>query len=608
MVTRTPALLAPSLLVMLFGCSGQPGGLPQSEVVVTNADQALRPPSGGELVVIPAGRFVMGDVAGRADETAHEVGVSSFLMDRHPVTQQMYETVTDANPSKRQAKDHPVERTQWVDAARYCNKCSLLDGLTPCYDLETWQCDFKADGYRLPTEAEWEYACRAGSQTQYYFGDDDAELAKYAWCKPGSRGRSHPVGEKRANACGLFDMHGNVWEWCHDYYSATYYAESPSHDPRGPSTGKQRVLRGGAWNANVEKCRAAFRFQEFPVFTDACFGSDSYGFRRVRNIAAAPRNKSLVRSTPSPVEQPRQAAAVQPPPTGSSSQATSSEVTAREAASQEVAAARTGSLDASRLKGTLIFVSDRSGALDLWKMHASGRHLKQLTNDSHPDADPRFSPDGQRIIYTSLRDGFPEIWMINRDASMPVRITDGSQAAWSPDGDSIIFVRDDQAFIRALETGVERRVTPENWQRCGVPTWSPDGKQVAVASRHLGNIGIFVLNLENQQHSQLLTEEPCCTPQWSHDGKRVIFQTVQGHIHELDIESRTEEQLTFGADIQHDARYSPDGSLLVFCRAPTSQGPWQLCLVDLDSDDLDTVQITDVGSNRLPDWHPLEDE
>jgi Tol biopolymer transport system component len=83
---------------------------------------------------------------------------------------------------------------------------------------------------------------------------------------------------------------------------------------------------------------------------------------------------------------------------------------------------------------------------------------------------------------------------------------------------------------------------------------------------------------------------------------------VQGHIHELDIESRTEEQLTFGADIQHDARYSPDGSLLVFCRAPTSQGPWQLCLVDLDSDDLDTVQITDVGSNRLPDWHPLEDE
>ena len=198
--------------------------------------------------------------------------------------------------------------------------------------------------------------------------------------------------------------------------------------------------------------------------------------------------------------------------------------------------------------------------------------------------------------------------MINRDASMPVRITDGSQAAWSPDGDSIIFVRDDQAFIRALETGVERRVTPENWQRCGVPTWSPDGKQVAVASRHLGNIGIFVLNLENQQHSQLLTEEPCCTPQWSHDGKRVIFQTVQGHIHELDIESRTEEQLTFGADIQHDARYSPDGSLLVFCRAPTSQGPWQLCLVDLDSDDLDTVQITDVGSNRLPDWHPLEDE
>ena len=606
MVTRKLCLLAAAWLpVVLFGCSGRPGVRQEADVENTSEDDTLRPPSGGNLVVIPPGQFLMGDADGRADETAHEVQVSSFYMDRFPVTQEMFETVTGSNPSKRQAKDHPVERTQWVDAVRFCNQCSQLEGLEPCYNLETWECDFTANGYRLPTEAEWEYACRAGSQTRYFFGDDQQELAKYAWCKPHSRGRSHPVGEKRANPWGLFDMHGNVWQWCNDYYSETYFAESPSSDPRGPATGKQRVLRGGAWNANADKCRAASRFREFPVFTDACFGSDSYGFRRVRNVAASAADQRVVRSTPKQDDQDQHL-----PHAPLDSQQPADESSQADAASNEASAERappSQGISKDRLEGTLVFVSDRSGNLDLWQMHATGSNFKQLTNDSHPDADPRFSPDGQHIMYTTLRDGFPEVWLMDRDGSHPRRLTEGSQASWSPDGESIIFVRDDQAFIRSLRTEHEKRVTPESWQRCGVPTWSPDGKQVAVASRHLENIGIFVFTLDSDQHSQLRTEEPCCTPQWSADGARMIFQTVQGHIHELDTASGTEEQLTFGADIQHEGRYSPDGSLLVFCRAPTSDGPWQLCLVDLDSDDLDTMQLTTEGSNRQPDWHPIED-
>src|SRR5262249_28372643 len=163
------------------------------------------------------------------------------------VTQELYEKVMGVNPSKRKGARNPVERTQWTDAVRFCNKCSELDGLTPCYDLNTWECRFEADGYRLPTEAEWEYACRAGSQAKYCFGDAEADLTRFAWFKPGSGGMTRPVGQKLPNRWGLYDMHGNVWQWCNDWYAESSYAESPRQDPKGPSAGKKRVLRGGAW-------------------------------------------------------------------------------------------------------------------------------------------------------------------------------------------------------------------------------------------------------------------------------------------------------------------------------------------------------------------------
>ena len=148
------------------------------------------------------------------------------------------------------------------------------------------------------------------------------------------------------------------------------------------------------------------------------------------------------------------------------------------------------------------------------------------------------------------------------------------------------------------------------------PAWSPGGKHVAVASRHRENIGIYIFNVDGKEHHQLQTEDPCCTPQWHSDGKSIIFQTVKGHIHQIETygtgfleagsASKSEEQVTFGADVQHDARYSPDGSMIVFCRAPTPEGPWQICIADLASDDLDFIRITSEGSNSLPDWHPSE--
>ena len=118
----------------------------------------------------------------------------------------------------------------------------------------------------MPTEAQWEYACRAGSTTRYCFGDDESGLGEYAWYSANSGGKTHPVGEKKPNAWGLYDMHGNVWEWCQDWYDGGYYANSPTDDPTGPATGSIRVYRGGSWNDPAGRCQSATRIRPPPEF------------------------------------------------------------------------------------------------------------------------------------------------------------------------------------------------------------------------------------------------------------------------------------------------------------------------------------------------------
>jgi len=135
--------------------------------------ETIDPPSGGEMLLVPGGEFTMGQGGGRPDETPHAVKLDPFVIDRHPVTQRLYEKVMKASPSRRKDPDAPVSGVYWTDAARFCNRCSEIEGLTPCYDLETWSCDVTASGYRLPTEAEWEYACRAGSTA--------CDLKRHAW-------------------------------------------------------------------------------------------------------------------------------------------------------------------------------------------------------------------------------------------------------------------------------------------------------------------------------------------------------------------------------------------------------------------------------------------
>jgi formylglycine-generating enzyme required for sulfatase activity len=237
----------------------------------------------GQMVLVQAGRFVMGD-RDEVDAPQHEVAVSAFYMDKFLVTQQLYEKLMSENPSRWKTGANPVEQVRWSDAVKFCNKRSESEGLQPCYDLKSWTCNFEANGYRLPTEAEWEYACRAGTTTAYFFGDTAAKLRDYAWFDKNSGGHTRPVGQKQPNPWGLEDICGNVWEWCNDFYKVDYYKQSPPQDPKGPDHAETKVVRGGAWRFSAENCRSGYRYNENPGYADVCFGYDIYGFRCVKKV------------------------------------------------------------------------------------------------------------------------------------------------------------------------------------------------------------------------------------------------------------------------------------------------------------------------------------
>jgi formylglycine-generating enzyme required for sulfatase activity len=191
---------------------------------------------------------------------AHQVTLTQpFYMGVHEVTQAQYEQVMGTNPSRFAYGNNPVEQVSWNDAVSFCRRLSALP-------------KEKAAGrvYRLPTEAEWEYACRAGAATEYSFGDDETQLSQYGWFHSNSDGRTHPIGQKRTNGWGLHDMHGNVWEWCSDWYGE--YPSGTMTDPRGPHSGSRRVRRGGCWNGPAGGCRSADRYYCAPGYSSLNLG------------------------------------------------------------------------------------------------------------------------------------------------------------------------------------------------------------------------------------------------------------------------------------------------------------------------------------------------
>ena len=203
---------------------------------------------------IPAGTFLMGSPTSERDrfdnEVQHDVRLTKgFWLGVHPVTQAQYQALIGDNPSQHKGPQLPVDTVSWEDAIAFCNLLNVID----------------KKKYRLPTEAEWEYACRAGTTTPYHFGDSWGKLTKYAWYRDNSSKTTRSVGQLSPNAWGLYDMHGNIYEWCQDWFS--WFGPStaePAVDPVGPGSGYYRVLRGGSFESNRCAVRSALRYRYAP--------------------------------------------------------------------------------------------------------------------------------------------------------------------------------------------------------------------------------------------------------------------------------------------------------------------------------------------------------
>ncbi len=234
-----------------------------------------------DMVYVEGGSFEMGK-----GSDAHRVTVSSFYMGIYPVTFDEYDAFCEAT-KRDKPKDagwgrgnRPVIYVSWYDAVEYCNWRSRQEGRQEVYAINSKNItpNWKANGYRLPTEAEWEYAARGGQQSEGYEYAGSNKLDEVGWYRENSNSQTHLVGEKKSNELGLYDMSGNVWEWCWDWYDEDYYSKSKgSQDPRGPGSGALRVLRGGSWFDLQDYARCAARYNYFPYIR-----SYNYGFRLAR--------------------------------------------------------------------------------------------------------------------------------------------------------------------------------------------------------------------------------------------------------------------------------------------------------------------------------------
>ena len=273
-MTRKSVGLLLLLLTCLWSCS--PGGIEGESESAPAEEVANNPAINIEMVYIPAGTFIMGSSNADDEKPAHEVSVSGFYIGKYVVTQREWRAVMGYNPSAVIGEDHPVEDVSWVEAQSFAEKLSEMTG----------------QRYRLPTEAEWEYAARAGSTTTFHFGDDPEELGEYAWYDANSGGTSHPVGQKRPNGWGLYDMAGNVREWCQDWWDPGYYERSEYENPvnedeylyTSPTTDEQfvaRATRSGSYLDIPSGNESAHRHGGRPER-----GQHVTGFRLVREPAS----------------------------------------------------------------------------------------------------------------------------------------------------------------------------------------------------------------------------------------------------------------------------------------------------------------------------------
>jgi formylglycine-generating enzyme required for sulfatase activity len=266
-------------LTAVLVCVGCVALAPGGDKPIDKAEQVLRR-FVDEFVVLKPGAeahpasFRMGSAgdAPAQEQPAHTVTLKQpFAIARYEVTQELYEAIMGRNPSKWGGPRNSVEMVNWDEAVQFCRKATA--------ELRRLKLLAEGEEIRLPSEAEWEYACRAGTTTRYSFGDDAAALGAYCWFTGNAKGNDPPVGAKKPNPWGLYDVHGYIWEWCQDAWHPTYEGAPADGSAWEAAGAKERVLRGGAWTETAENCRSATRGRRA-----ADYRSDAVGFRCVRTI------------------------------------------------------------------------------------------------------------------------------------------------------------------------------------------------------------------------------------------------------------------------------------------------------------------------------------
>lgn len=272
---------------------------------ITSATYTISaPPPPGHMIYVPGGTFTMGDTRGQGYEgelPTHTVILNPFYIGTYEVTQAEYCQYMQPGSSWTSdyglGDNYPAYYVSWYAVLKYCNLRSMAEGLTPCYTINgstdpanwgavhtsgyaTWWdaaiCDWNANGYRLPTEAEWEYAARGATNNPDYLYSGSDDINAMAWYESNSVGTSHPVGTKAPNGIGAYDMSGNLFEWCWDWCGS--YSSSPQNNPTGPASGSFRLLRGGDWCCDSDYCRVSIRVLNYPFYIFNC-----YGFRLCRS-------------------------------------------------------------------------------------------------------------------------------------------------------------------------------------------------------------------------------------------------------------------------------------------------------------------------------------
>ena len=281
------------LIGMLCSCSDE-----SSDVFVVDILDPLEGAAPIEMVQFPAGTFLMGsdlrppwivivyvderldtvhvDTVYNVERPVHAVTLDGFKISKTEITQEQFKSVMGYNPSRFYGTySLPVDNVSWEEAVEFCNKLSEIGGLESCYDLDSWECDFSKEGFRLPTEAEWEYACRAGYEFEWVNSADSSGIMRTSWYGTDSTFITHAVASKESNPAELYDMTGNVWEWCYDLFRI-YYCNSQAN-PVGPNSGFTRARRGGSWASSAIDCRPATRIGSHPGR-----GMSTTGFRIVQ--------------------------------------------------------------------------------------------------------------------------------------------------------------------------------------------------------------------------------------------------------------------------------------------------------------------------------------